>query len=74
MLFVTDSIQHVQRELTSEALEGHGDFKIGQEIRTVKYADDLVLLAREEKLLQGMNDRLIEIGRWCLMEMNVGKN
>jgi hypothetical protein len=32
--------------LTKEALEGFGDFKIGgQVIRTVKYADDVVLLA-----------------------------
>jgi hypothetical protein len=38
--------------LTKEALEGLGDFKIGgQVIRTVKYADDLVLLATEEKVL-----------------------
>jgi hypothetical protein len=45
--------------LTKEALEGFGDFKIGgQVIRTAKYADDLVLLAREEKVLQGMVDRL----------------
>jgi hypothetical protein len=27
----------------------------------VKYADDLVLLAKEERVLQGMMDRLIEI-------------
>jgi hypothetical protein len=31
--------------LTKGALEGFGDFKIGHVIRTVKYADDLVLLA-----------------------------
>jgi hypothetical protein len=37
------------------------------------YADDLVLLAREENVLQGMIDRLIEIGRCYGMEMNVGK-
>jgi hypothetical protein len=37
----------------------------------VKYADDLVLLAREENVLQGMIDRLIEIGRRYGMEMNV---
>jgi hypothetical protein len=50
--------------LTKEALEGFADFKIGgQVIRTVKYADDLVLLAKEETVLQGMIDRLIEIGR-----------
>jgi len=36
--------------LAKEALEGSGDFKIGgQIIHTVKYADDLVLLAKEEK-------------------------
>jgi hypothetical protein len=35
--------------LTKEALEGFGDFKIGvQVIHTVKYADDLVLLAEKE--------------------------
>jgi len=34
--------------LTKEDLEGLGDFKIGgQIIHTVKYADDLVLLAKE---------------------------
>jgi hypothetical protein len=60
--------------LTKEALEGFGDFKIGgQVIGTVRYADDLVLLAREEKVLQGVVDRLIEIGRRYGMEMNVEK-
>ena len=48
---------------TKEVLEGFGDFKIGgQIIHTVKYADDLASLAREEKVLQGMIDKLIEIG------------
>jgi hypothetical protein len=66
LLFVADSV------LTKEAVEGFGDFEIGgQVIRTVKYADDLVLLAKEETVLQGMVDRLIEIGRRCGMEMNV---
>ena len=37
--------------LNNEALEEFGDFKIGQVIRTVKYADDLVLLAQEELVL-----------------------
>ena len=60
--------------LTKEALEGMGDFKIGgQIIHTVKYADDLVLLAKEEKVLQDMIDKLIEIGRCYGMEMNVEK-
>jgi hypothetical protein len=37
----------------------------------VKYADDLVLLAKEETVLRRMMDRLIEIGRRYGMEMNV---
>ena len=50
--------------LTKEVLDGLGDFNIGgQIIQTVKYADDLVLMAKEEKVLQGMIDKLIEIGR-----------
>jgi hypothetical protein len=57
---------------TKKALEGFGDFKIGgQVICTVKYADALVLLAKEEMVLQGMFDRLTEIVRCCGMEMNV---
>jgi hypothetical protein len=62
------------KSLTKEAIEGFGDFKIGgQEIHPVKYADDLVLLGREEMVLQGMNDRLIEIERCCGMEINAEK-
>jgi len=37
----------------------------------VKYADDLVLLAKEEMVLRGMMDRLIEIGKYYGMKMNV---
>jgi hypothetical protein len=40
-------------------------------IRTVKYADDLMPLTKEETVLQGMIDGLIEIGRCYGMEMNV---
>jgi hypothetical protein len=40
----------------------------------VKRADDLVLLAKEETMLQGMIDRRIEIGRCCGLEMNVERN
>jgi hypothetical protein len=55
-------------------LEGFGDFRIGcQIIHTVKYADDLVLLAKEERVLQDIIDKLIEIGRCYGMEMNVEK-
>jgi len=39
----------------------------------VKYADDLVLLAKEEKVLQDMIDKIIEIGRCYGMEINVEK-
>jgi hypothetical protein len=54
----------IQLKLLKEALEGFGDFRIGEQvIRTVKYADDLVLIAKEESLLQGVIDSLIEIGR-----------
>ena len=57
-----------------EVLEGFGDFKIGgQIIHTVKYADDLVLLAKEEKVLQDMIDKLTEIGRCYGMETNLEK-
>ena len=60
--------------LTKEALDGLGDFNIGgQIIQTVKYADDLVLMAKEEKVLQGTIDKLIEIGSCYGMEMNVEK-
>jgi retron-type reverse transcriptase len=60
--------------LTKEALEGFGVFKIGgQIIQTVKYADDFVLLAKEGKVLQDMIDKLIEVGRYYGMEMNVEK-
>jgi len=59
---------------TKEALEGYGDFKIGRQIiHTVKYADDLVLLAKEENVLQDMIDKLTEIGGCYGMEMKVEK-
>jgi hypothetical protein len=60
--------------LTKEALEGLGDFRIeGQIIHTVKYADDLVLLAKEETVLHDITDKLTEIRRRLGMEMNVEK-
>src|SRR5215469_12985860 len=60
--------------LAREALDGLGDLNIGgQIIQTVKYADDFVLMAKEETVLQGMIDKLIEIGRCYGMEMNVEK-
>ena len=51
-----------------------GDFKIGRKIiHIVKYADELVLLAKEETVLQKMIDKLIEIGGCYGMEINVEK-
>ena len=53
--------------ITKLALGGFGDFKIGgQVIHSVKYAYDLVLLAKEEAVLQGMIAKLS-------MKMNVEK-
>jgi hypothetical protein len=39
------------------------DFIVGQIISTVRYAADLVLLAREETVLQSMIDNIIKFGR-----------
>jgi hypothetical protein len=45
----------------------------GQIIQTVKYADDLILMAKEGTVLQGMIDKLIVIGSCYGMGMNVEK-
>jgi hypothetical protein len=51
-----------------------GDFKIGgQIIQTVKYADDLVVLAKEEKVLQDMINKLIEIWKMLWNGNECGK-
>jgi hypothetical protein len=56
---------------TKKGLEGFGDFIVGgQVIRTVKCADDFVLLAKEETGLEGVIDRIIETGIFCGMEIN----
>jgi hypothetical protein len=61
--------------LTKEALEGFGDFKITRQvICTVKYADDFGLLVKEEVVLQGMTESIIEIGRWLWNGDECGKN
>jgi hypothetical protein len=60
--------------VTQEALECLGDFKVGgQIISMMRYADDLVLLAKEETIRQSMIDKVIEIGRGYGMEINVEK-
>jgi hypothetical protein len=49
-----------------------GDFEVKeQEIRTLTYADELVLRAKEDTVLQSVIDKLIEIERLYGMEMNV---
>ena len=56
-------------------MDGLGDFSTGGKIiQTVKYADELVLMVKEENILQSMMDKLIEIGRCYGMERNVEKN
>jgi len=57
--------------LNKESLEGFGDLKIGgQVIHSMKYANNFVLLSKEEIVLQCTIGRLIEIGRGDGMEMN----
>jgi len=61
--------------LAKAAVEGFGDFQIGgQMICTMKYADDLVLLAAGEMMAKGMIEKLIEIGRCYGIEMDMEKN
>ena len=65
---------HLFYSFTKEALEGFEDFQLtGQEIRNVKYVYELVLLAREETVLQNMTDRLNKTGEFYEMEMNLEK-
>jgi hypothetical protein len=54
--------------LTEEALEGFGNFEVGG---PVKHTDAVVLLAKEESVLQGMIDRVIEIGKCYGLETNM---
>ena len=49
--------------LIKKAPEGFGDFKIGHVIHALKYADNLVLLAKEEVVIIG-------IGRCYGLEMD----
>jgi len=49
--------------LTKEDLAWFADFKVGLVMHTVKFTEDLVLLAKEEMVLQGMIDGLIAIGK-----------
>ena len=59
--------------LTKDSLEGFGDFKIRQVICNVKYVYNLVLLDKVDAVLQGMTERLTEIGRCYEMDINMEK-
>jgi hypothetical protein len=48
--------------------------QVGLEMHTVKYKENLVLLAKEEIVLQGTIDGLIATGKCYGMEMNVEEN
>jgi len=62
MLFVTSSVQLVQRMPYQGSSGRVWRLQIGgQIIHTVIYADDLVLLAKEEKVLQDMIDKLLKL-------------
>jgi hypothetical protein len=59
---------------TNKALECFRYFKTGvQAIPALKYADDLVLLAKEQTVLQNITDGLTEIGNSYEMDVNVEK-
>ena len=58
-------------QLTKEAVEGTVGIKIGQVKRNVKYVDKHVRLVKKEMVLQGMTDRVVEIGGCHGMEMDV---
>jgi hypothetical protein len=66
--------QWYSKYLTNEALEGFGDLKIGgQVILTVKYANDLLLMAMAETVMVCMIDTMNEIGRCEGREKDVEK-
>ena len=57
---------------TKEDLDRFGDFRIvGKVMCTAKCTDGLVLLAKEETVLQGVKGELIETGRCYGVKINV---
>jgi hypothetical protein len=60
--------------LSKEVLEGFGYRKNKEKvIHTVKYARDVVLLSKEEMVVQRKIDRKIEVEKLYGMEINVEK-
>ena len=69
---VTNLFSVYSEYITNAALGRSVYFRIrGEVIRTVKYAEGLVLQDKEETVLQGLIHRLIETGRCCGMEKKV---
>ena len=61
--------------LTTEALETFGNFKrAGKVIRSLKHADDFVVVAEEVTVIHGMADTLTEIGNYNGTETNLGES
>lgn len=67
---ISPILLNLYRELANEALEGMS--KIGV-IETIKYADYLILLVKEEEGLQNILDWLVLTGRNYETEINIGK-
>ena len=59
--------------VAAKLLNGFGDLKIGGQVIRTEIRNDLVLLAKEETLLQDMSERLIQTGKRFGKEMNVGE-
>jgi hypothetical protein len=72
MLLVADSVQLAQRiPYQGSSWSVWRLQNKGKVIRIDKYSYDLVLLPKEETVLQGMIDRTIEIGLCYSMEMDM---
>ena len=57
-----------------EALAEVGDFQIGGRIiNKVRFADDMAIIAKTQKELQDMVNRLVDTGRECGVEINIVK-
>ena len=58
-----------------EALTEIGDFKIGGRIiNKIRFADDTAIIAKTQKELQDMVNRLVDTRRKYCMEINIDKS
>ena len=73
MLHVTHNLYG--EYLMKEALAEVGDFKIGGRIiNKVRFADDTAIIAKDQKELQRMVNRLVDAGRKYGMGINIDKS